>query len=38
MGVAGLDYKNVYLTFPELLAARGPEGASDAIPLGQVGR
>lgn len=36
MGTSGLDYKNVYMTFPELLAERGPAGASDNVPLGQV--
>ena len=37
MGAAGLAYKNTFMTFPELLAARGSTGASDDIPLGQVG-
>ena len=36
LGVAGTAYENRYMTFPELLAARGPSGFSDAVPLGQL--
>ncbi len=36
MGAAGLEYKNTFLTYPELVAARGPTGSSDAFPFGQM--